>query len=380
MFGAFVFSAIDDFMDKDNFISKCFFIFTTLTTIGYGDLAPKNALSKTFCLIYVGVGVPLLLLALANFGQLFAEFFWTCMMSIKSDIHVDPESRRKLPIAVVIALLLIHTMFGAVIFSFWLHKLPFVTAIYFSFVSITTIGFGDVIVNPRNNLGTAVLIAYLISGIIIMSMFITSIVHYLHFIYYLGRKPTTFRQNLIWFGGEKITVQEFVKLAASSFEVPPRQLRNTIKNLDNIIALALDDQLRKRSKIMFDSGTFLLDKTNEKRKLKHSLIATSSLSRLALQRHEKDIKALKVIHNHVNSSKSKKPNSERQNSRRVGKALAAIFSGVFALVNFMFAFYNLSRIAIGLARRLKGMTTKINLAEKALKERQLPSNLMRRSI
>ncbi|VDK59722.1 unnamed protein product [Cylicostephanus goldi] len=131
MLGAFVFSAIDDFMDKDNFTTKCFFIFTTLTTIGYGDLAPRNAFSKIFCLIYVGIGVPLLLLALANFGQLFAEFFWTCMMSISPDIHVDPESRRKLPIVVVIALLLIHTMFGAVLFSFWLHKLPFVTAIYF---------------------------------------------------------------------------------------------------------------------------------------------------------------------------------------------------------------------------------------------------------
>ncbi|VDK59777.1 unnamed protein product [Cylicostephanus goldi] len=100
---------------------------------------------------------------------------------------------------------------------------------------------------------------------------------------------------------------------------------------------------------MFEYDTTLLDNVNERRKLKHSLIATSSLSRLALQRHEKDIKALKVIHSRLNSSKSKKPNTERQKSRHVGKAFAVIISGVFALINFVFAFYNLSRVAIGVA-------------------------------
>ncbi|EYB88416.1 hypothetical protein Y032_0247g48 [Ancylostoma ceylanicum] len=33
VFGAFTFSVIDDFMDEDTFATKCFFIFTTLTTI-----------------------------------------------------------------------------------------------------------------------------------------------------------------------------------------------------------------------------------------------------------------------------------------------------------------------------------------------------------
>ncbi|EYB88412.1 hypothetical protein Y032_0247g46 [Ancylostoma ceylanicum] len=57
--------------------------------------------------------------------------------------------------------------------------------------------------------------------------------------------------------------------------------------------------------------------------------------------------------------------------------LAALFFGsIFALVNFIFAFYNLFHIVNTVARTLKGMRMKINLAEKALKERRLPSNLM----
>ncbi|KAL6729855.1 hypothetical protein Aduo_000870 [Ancylostoma duodenale] len=299
VFGAFIFSVIDDFMDKDTFATRCFFIFTTLTTIGYGDLTPKNPLSKLFCLLYVGAGVPLLLMALTNFGQLFAELFWALITSVSTSVHVDPESRRKIPISVAIAFLVLHSLFGAVIFTYWLDELPFITAIYFSFVSITTIGFGDVIVSPRNNVDTLILTFYLVSGIVIMTTFINGVVDHVMWIHYLGRGPTSIRKNVIWFGGESMTVQELILLAASSFEISPRQLRETLRNLDEIIALALSDELRKKSKVFLNSGTFfsgivLMDK--EESKTKHRLKAASSLSRMSIPYHEKNIAALKVIH------------------------------------------------------------------------------------
>ncbi|KAL6729854.1 hypothetical protein Aduo_000869 [Ancylostoma duodenale] len=58
--------------------------------------------------------------------------------------------------------------------------------------------------------------------------------------------------------------------------------------------------------------------------------------------------------------------------------VAFVFGGIFALVNFIFAFFNSFRIVNMVARKLKGMRMKINLAEKALKERRLPPNLMAR--
>ncbi|KIH68712.1 Ion channel [Ancylostoma duodenale] len=305
VFGAFIFSVIDDFMDKDTFATRCFFIFTTLTTIALltrqhtyacEELAQNNLSMPT--------SVPLLLMALTNFGQLFAELFWALITSVSTSVHVDPESRRKIPISVAIAFLVLHSLFGAVIFTYWLDELPFITAIYFSFVSITTIGFGDVIVSPQNNVDTLILTFYLVSGIVIMTTFINGVVDHVMWIHYLGRGPTSIRKNVIWFGGESMTVQELMLLAASSFEthvqqISPRQLRETLRNLDEIIALALSDELRKKSKVFLNSGTFfsggvLMDE--EESKTKHRLKAASSLSRMSIPYHEKNIAALKVIH------------------------------------------------------------------------------------
>ncbi|KHJ76965.1 hypothetical protein OESDEN_23415 [Oesophagostomum dentatum] len=180
----------------------------------------------------------------------------------------------------------------------------------FSFVSITTIGYGDITVTPVDNFGTAIMILYLIGGIIIMSMFVNAMVEYIEWIHYLGRKPTTFLSNIIWFGGESMTVQQLVQLAAASFEIPPRQLRATIKNLDHILALALEGDLRKKSKIMvmydnlWDRNTFARQNDS---KFKDFLKSTTSLSRSSVRSHEKEIMALKVLYDNLGNVSSKSP-------------------------------------------------------------------------
>lgn len=55
---------------------------------------------------------------------------------------------------------------------------------------------------------------------------------------------------------------------------------------------------------------------------------------------------------------------------------ATIFSTVFGLVNLLFAFYNLYLLISRVIRPLKGMRMKINLGEKALMERRLPTDIM----
>ncbi|EYB88413.1 hypothetical protein Y032_0247g47 [Ancylostoma ceylanicum] len=167
------------------------------------------------------------------------------------------------------------------------------------FVSITTIGFGDVIVSPQNNFDTAILTLYLVGGIVIMTTFINGVVDHVLWIHYLGREPTNIRKNVVWFGGESMTVQELIVVAASSFEISPRQLRVTLRNLDQIIALALNDELRKKSKVFLHSDSIFTDGAlleNEESKMKHRLRAASSLSRMSTPCHEKNIAALKLIY------------------------------------------------------------------------------------
>ncbi|KAK5982305.1 hypothetical protein GCK32_015244, partial [Trichostrongylus colubriformis] len=169
--------------------------------------------------------------------------------------EIDPESRRKVPVPIITVFLLLHALVGGFLFCYWIDELPFLTSVYFSFVSITTIGFGDVIVTPKSNFDTVVLIMYLVFGIIIMSMFVNSMVQHAEWVHYLGRKKIAVRKKTVWFGADSLTVQQLVQLVAKNLNVAPKHLRRTIRDLDHIIDLALQDDLRKRSKIVCKRST-----------------------------------------------------------------------------------------------------------------------------
>nr|XP_018917181.1 PREDICTED: potassium channel subfamily K member 18-like [Bemisia tabaci]XP_018917182.1 PREDICTED: potassium channel subfamily K member 18-like [Bemisia tabaci] len=65
-------------MDRDqqwSFSGALLYSVTVITTIGYGNLAPKTAAGKIVTMIYALFGVPLLLLCLSNLGSLLADTF-----------------------------------------------------------------------------------------------------------------------------------------------------------------------------------------------------------------------------------------------------------------------------------------------------------------
>ncbi|KAK6012594.1 Ion channel, partial [Ostertagia ostertagi] len=248
MGGAAAFSLIDDSIAKIDYASRCFFVFSTLTTIdvatcqlfpaalvideiiflGYGNVSPGNSLSKIFCMFYVSVGIPLLLLALTNIGHLFAEIYWTLTLSVFSDLSVDPESRRKVPVPIITVFLLLHAIVGGFLFCYWIRRaaIPsFCLLQNFSigtdgrFVSITTIGFGDIVVTPTSDFHTIVLIIYLVFGIITMSMFVNSMVQHAEWVHYMGRRKIALRKKTVWFGADSLTVQQLVQLVAKNLDV-----------------------------------------------------------------------------------------------------------------------------------------------------------------
>ncbi|XP_071483372.1 potassium channel subfamily K member 18-like [Diadema antillarum] len=63
-------------MGRDwSFPSAMLFSLTTITTIGYGDLAPDTLWGKVFCVAYSAVGVPFSFFLLADIGQVLAIAF-----------------------------------------------------------------------------------------------------------------------------------------------------------------------------------------------------------------------------------------------------------------------------------------------------------------
>ncbi|XP_044262146.1 uncharacterized protein LOC123009722 [Tribolium madens] len=206
-----------------SFFNAIVYCGTVYTSIGYGHIFPKTTSGKVITIVYALIGLPLFLIALTDFGKLFTrciKFFWSFVRRLyytgscrraRKTAHVedffkgaqkmyeiatfrrpstvdDPENLTSahletpvtpaisnfeiddefnLPISLAIFILIVYIFLGAVIYSFW-EDWEFFDAFYFVFISMTTIGFGDLV--PKDPACMIVSIAYLVFGLALMSM------------------------------------------------------------------------------------------------------------------------------------------------------------------------------------------------------------------
>uniref|UniRef100_A0A914GV86 Potassium channel domain-containing protein n=3 Tax=Globodera rostochiensis TaxID=31243 RepID=A0A914GV86_GLORO len=242
LLGSLIFRRLDEQLDKLPFHDVLLFTFTTITTIGYGNIAPRTPQARLACVAYCLVGIPLVFLPLSNLGEVLAEFYWIGIASMKGqkdDGHFFHRGgANRLPLKVVVLLILFHSLLGGLIFHFWIQRMPIFPAIYFSFISITTIGFGDLFPEPQNLFETMVIIVYLSAGIAIMSTLFNTLGDHLRRIHYLGRDFEGAPDVRVWFGGQPLTVRELVALVANRFEIPAERLREVLAELDALIRLS----------------------------------------------------------------------------------------------------------------------------------------------
>jgi hypothetical protein len=61
--------------EKWSFGSSIFFSWTCITTIGYGHIVPRTLEGRVFCLAYALIGIPLILVTIADLGRFLSGIF-----------------------------------------------------------------------------------------------------------------------------------------------------------------------------------------------------------------------------------------------------------------------------------------------------------------
>lgn len=123
-----------------------------LSKLGYGNLAPVTTGGRMFCIVYALIGIPLTLMLLAVVGNHIVHYLNDACAWLVNRIrryHSDYEfesADAQINAPVWIALPIIFLFLAVMSFMYCaLEGWDFGTALYFIFITFTTIGFGDVV-------------------------------------------------------------------------------------------------------------------------------------------------------------------------------------------------------------------------------------------
>lgn len=126
------------------------FAATIVTTIGYGNVAPKTRGGRVFCILYGLCGIPLCLVWISDLGSFFGDRAKRLsQVLIRKGVSVKKVQFTCTAIFLLWGLL-VHLVIPPFVFMF-MEGWTYLEGLYFSFITLTTVGFGDYVagVNPN---------------------------------------------------------------------------------------------------------------------------------------------------------------------------------------------------------------------------------------
>ncbi|XP_054473339.1 potassium channel subfamily K member 15-like [Anoplopoma fimbria] len=125
------------------FAGSFYFAITVITTIGYGHAAPRTDAGKAFCMFYAVLGIPLTLVMFQSLGERINTFVRYLLRRAKQGLGLRKTEVSMGNMVLVGLLSCMSTLcIGAAAFSHF-EDWTFFNAYYYSFITLTTIGFGD---------------------------------------------------------------------------------------------------------------------------------------------------------------------------------------------------------------------------------------------
>uniref|UniRef100_A0A0K0E9J2 Potassium channel domain-containing protein n=1 Tax=Strongyloides stercoralis TaxID=6248 RepID=A0A0K0E9J2_STRER len=229
----------ENFQKRWTFESSILFAFTILTTIGYGNLAPTSKGSQIFTMIYGAIGIPLFLITIADLGRFFkTAILFLLQIIFKREIKKSGDQHLLREIGEVILVSLCFLAFiaaGSAILPLWESDLTYFQSVYFSYMSLTTIGLGDIV--PRRMDFLLPTLVYITIGFWLTTALVEQLADVFRLVHYYGRHVSNVKGITVWLGGRRLSVGSLIQTVCRRVGMSDH-IVNTInwdKTLDQVL-------------------------------------------------------------------------------------------------------------------------------------------------
>uniref|UniRef100_A0A0N5BRU6 Ion_trans_2 domain-containing protein n=1 Tax=Strongyloides papillosus TaxID=174720 RepID=A0A0N5BRU6_STREA len=263
------------------FVTATLYGFGIVTTLGYNRIAPVTTSARLFCVVYGICGIPITMIIIANIGQYMNQFAkilrkklqnWIIRRrakrrkSVKSkgvnygiigkeDINGnidhengeldglsnendsessdsdDESSSAGVTAFALLIIFLLYVFFGALLLPGLNGRIDFLNGIYYNFLCLTAIDFGQLV--PQNVHLLPITFLYVCIGLAITTIAIDVGSEYMKQLHYLGRKMKNVATTKIWFGGKQMKVKELLVAVTKKCGVDPNVIAHM--NLENVV-------------------------------------------------------------------------------------------------------------------------------------------------
>ncbi|CAP32757.2 Protein CBR-TWK-16 [Caenorhabditis briggsae] len=241
-----------------NFVTATLYGFGIVTTLGYNRIAPITYTGRMFCIVYGICGIPVTMIIIANVGQYLNNFAGDSRRKIEAYRQqrrmskaslagkVYKESSIQVTSLALLCVFLAYVGVGALLLPLLNGELDFFNGLYFNFLCLTAIDFGQLV--PIRVELLPITFLYVCIGLAITTIaiskrkffkgdflfFILDIgSEYMKKLHYWGKKMKNAAQTRIWFGGKTLKVRDLLHAVGKKCGVEPGMI--DALDLENVV-------------------------------------------------------------------------------------------------------------------------------------------------
>ncbi|CAI79227.1 Potassium channel domain-containing protein [Caenorhabditis elegans] len=227
-----------------SFKSAALYSLGILTTLGYGKIEPQTINGRISTVIYGFFGIPLTVILLTNFGR-YLEAMATRFRRLISCRRRREDEDENVSGSTLFFIVLVYLILGATMIPLMSGQFDFFNGIYYAFICLTAIEYGDII--PQNNWFLPISVFYMCTGLAISTIALDIGSIYVRKLHFIGKKIKNIANIRIWFGARNLEVRELITAVGQNIGIDQNVIADI--DIDTLVKTAIQVKLGRLSRV-----------------------------------------------------------------------------------------------------------------------------------